>query len=72
MGIQSGHIGTQSIATETTVVLEMLTTRPVYGLAFQDGLLRTPGQIVGFFNGTTGTVELYCVDNTGRKALKVG
>lgn len=72
MGIQSGHIGTQSIASDVKVVLEILPFRPAYGVAFPDGIKRLPGQLVGFFNGTTGTVELYMVDNTGIKALKVG
>ena len=72
MAIQSGHIGTQSIASDVKVVLEILPDRPVYGVTFSDGVKRLPGQLVGFFNGTTGTVELYVVDNTGLKALKVG
>lgn len=72
MGITSGHIGTKSIADNTKVVIEMLTTRPTYGVALGDGVRREPGQIVGFFNGTTGTVELYCIDNTGTKTLKIG
>jgi len=72
MPITPGHIGTKSIADNTKVVIEMLNSRPSYGVPFEDGVRRQPGQIVGFFNGTTGTVELYCVDNTGRKAIKVG
>lgn len=72
MGITSGHIGTKSIATNTKVVIEMLAERPKYSVAISDGIKREPGQIVGFFNGTTGTVELFCIDNTGVKALKIG
>lgn len=72
MGITSGHIGTQSITSNTKVVIEMLAERPKYGTAIADGIRREPGQIVGFFNGTTGTVELFCIDNTGTRALKVG
>ena len=72
MAIISGHIGTQSIQENTKVVIEMLTTRPSFGVELADGIKRQPGQIVGFFNGTTGTVELYCIDNSGFKALKVG
>ena len=72
MGITSGHIGTKSIASNTKVVVEMLTERPKYGTDIADGVKRAPGQIVGFFNGTTGTVELFCIDNTGKRVLKIG
>ena len=72
MPITPGHIGTKNIAENTKVVIEMLTSRPSYGVPFVDEIKREPGQIVGFFNGTTGTVELYCVDNSGTKAIKIG
>ena len=72
MPINHGSIGTKSITTNHRVVIDMLTDRPTYGLAIPDGVKRAPGQICGFYNGTTQKVELYVVDSDGHKAVKVG
>jgi hypothetical protein len=71
MAIERSTISSVSILnTAIPTVLEILATEPPVS-----GILpsaRPPGQLLGYYNGTTDTVDLYIVSNTGLRLLRVG
>jgi len=71
MGIEPSAIASQSIASQDVpVVIELLTVQPIAGALLTTA--RPPGQLVGFYNGSTDVVELYVVANSGLRLLRVG
>lgn len=54
---------------DAKLVIEMLTTQPQAGSTFSPP--RPPGQLVGFYNGSTDSVELYVVSASGLRFFRV-
>lgn len=70
MPINPSAIATQSVADQDTpAVIEMLTTQPNSSITFSPP--RPPGQICGFYNGSIDGVELWVVNNSGTRFLRV-
>lgn len=70
MAINPSAIATQSVADPATpVVLEMVPIQPSTSGIINPS--RPPGQLVGFFNGSTNGVELYVVNSAGLRWLRV-
>lgn len=67
MGINRTSITSESITTNTNVVIEMLQAVPDLDELLDP--LDTPGKLYGFYNGATGFVELYIVDKSGSQLL---
>lgn len=59
----------QSIKEDFDATIEIRTTQPRHN-QFLDPP-ETPNKLVGYFNGATGYVELYVVDPSGQKMLKI-
>lgn len=72
MAINPGSIGSVSVYQNHKTVIEILADRPTVGIQFADGIARTPGQLVGYFNAVIAKVEVFCVDATGLKPIKLG
>lgn len=71
MPINSSALATKQLTDQDTpTVIELLTSPPILSQALSP--TRPPGQLVGFYNGTLGVVELYVVNNQGDGFLRVG
>lgn len=69
MAIESTVLTTASVTTNTTVVIEMLSSRPIIGAVFTPA--RPVGQLCGYYDATSGRVDLYVVGSSGIRFLKV-
>jgi hypothetical protein len=69
MAINPPGIGSVDVRENNTLSMEIVTTRP--SLTEILAVARQPGQLIGFYNGSTGLVELYTVDFSGIRYLKV-
>jgi hypothetical protein len=69
MAINSPGIGTEDVAQSYQLPIELATTRPSTTEAFVNP--KIPGQLVGFYNGLTNSVDLYIVDVSGIRYLKI-
>lgn len=69
MSINPGYISSQPIDEDVDVTISLLTTRPS-ALTVIDPP-KSPGLIVGFYNGSIDAVELYMVDGSGTRYIKV-
>lgn len=71
MSINHTFLGTKNISDPDVIsVIEFLQFQPVEGTIYSPA--RTPGQLVGSYNGVTDLVELYVVNNAGTGFLRVG
>lgn len=68
MAINRVSISSQSITENTNAIIQVLYTRPPSGLLDPP---QTPGKLVGYYNGATGFMELYVIDNSGTRLLPV-
>lgn len=69
MAINRSAISSESITVNTDAVIEILTTAPSLNT-----LLSTPeppGKLIGYYNGITDSVELFVVDNSGIRLLRI-
>ena len=70
MAINPSAIGTAAVTSQNVpFVLEMLSSQPVTTTTFTPA--RPAGQMCGFYNGATDLVELYVVNNSGIRFLRV-
>lgn len=70
MAINGNLITSKAVEDNNTIVLEMLSTRPAINSAFAPA--RKPGQLCGYYDATTQKVELYMVNASGIRFVKVG
>lgn len=69
MAIQRSSISASSIIENYDVTVEFLTERPSTEV-FQT-VQDTPGKVVAYYDGLIDAVELYVVDKTGYRYLRV-
>lgn len=69
MAINPPQLGAQPITSNYDVTIEFLQTRPVVG-AYQ-ATPDTPNKLVGYYDAVQNQVELYIVDNTGHRYLRI-
>jgi len=71
MPINSSSIGSApATSQDVAFVIELLQARPTVGVQFTP--TRPPGQLVGYYNGATDTVELYVVNANGNRFYRAG
>ena len=69
MAINPSQLAAQAITSNYDVTIQILTQRPSPGA--YNTTADTPHKLVGFYDGYTDTVELYVVDATGHRYLRV-
>lgn len=70
MGINPHAIGNVSVTNQSVpLVIEMLYDQPDTNTTFTPA--RPAGQLCGFYNGITDFVELYVVNNSGIRFVRV-
>lgn len=69
MAINPSQLGTQPVEQNYDVAIEMLLSRPSVG-TYQP-TPDVPNRLVGYYDSQTDRVELYIVDNSGYRYLKV-
>jgi hypothetical protein len=69
MAINPPQIGSSSIKTNYDFSIEILTQRPYPGVAFTPN--RPVGQVVGYYDPSSDSVELYIVNQSGNKFLRI-
>ena len=69
MAINPSQLGAQPITSNYDVTIGFLQTRPVSG-AYQT-TPDTPNKLVGYYDAIQNQVELYIVDNTGYRYLRI-
>jgi hypothetical protein len=69
MSINPTSISSQSIKENTDVVIEIVYTRPSLTETFDPPEI--PGRIIGYYNGSSGFMELYVFNRSGTGLLQV-
>ena len=69
MAINPSQLGAQPITSNYDITIELLTTRPNAGV--YNATTDTPNKLVGYYDGIRDHVELYIVDNTGHRYLRI-
>ena len=69
MAINGISLTAESVTINTDAVIEMVYTEPLFGEILDPPL--TPNVLIGYYNGSTGVVNLYVVDNSGLRLLRV-
>lgn len=69
MPINPSQLSAQPIEQNQDVAIEILTDRPTSGAYLTTPV--TPNKLVGYYDSLTDYVELYVVDNTGYRYLKI-
>lgn len=69
MAFNLPYIGSQSYEDSTDVRILLLSSRPDLTSDMLTPL--NPGQLVGYYNPTVDAVELYSVDSTGYRYIRV-
>jgi hypothetical protein len=69
MAINPSGIKSVEVAQDTNVCIELLSTRPVEGATFSPA--KQPGLLVGFYNGALDGVEIFVVDYTGTRYVRM-
>jgi hypothetical protein len=69
MAFSLPYIGSESYENSGDVRITMLTTRPDINEPMTTAL--PAGQLLGYYNATLDTVELYTIDSTGLNYIKV-
>lgn len=69
MAINRSSLSSQSISDNTESIIEIRESRPNTD-TFLDPP-DVPGRLIGYFNGSTGFVELYVVSGSGLNLLRI-
>ena len=69
MAVNRSFISTQDISQVTNVTIEIVATRPDMNTLISPP--ETPNRMVGYYNGTGDFVELYVVDASGLRWIRV-
>jgi len=69
MAINPSQLGAQAITSNYDVTIELLPTRPSAGA--YNTTTDTPNKLVGYYDAVQDHVELYIVDNTGYRYLRI-
>jgi len=69
MAINPSQLGAQPITSNYDVTIELLVTRPSPGA--YNATADTPNKLVGYYDAIMDHVELYIVDNTGYRYLRI-
>ena len=69
MAINPVSITSESVTTNTGTIIEVVYSEPDLGILLDPPDI--PGRVLGFFNGSTGVINLYMVDNSGLRLLRV-
>ena len=69
MAINPVSMTSQSLTTNTQAIIEVVYAEPNLNVLLDPPA--TPGRLLGFFNGVSGVVNLYMVDNSGLRLLRV-
>ena len=69
MAINRVSFTAQSIKDNYDATIEIRTEQPRQNQALNPP--QTPNKLIGYFNGATGYVELYVVDPSGYRLLKI-
>ena len=69
MGINNAQFSAQPIEQNQDVAIELLQARPDVSAVLTTPV--TPNKLVGYYDAFTDTVELYVVNNTGYRYLKI-
>ena len=70
MAINPVSMTSESITTNTDAVIQVVYSEPNLAILLDPPDI--PGRMLGFFNGSTGVINLYMVDNSGLRLLRVG
>ena len=70
MPISPSHFNAVSVTNNTKVVIEILSEKPTSATVFNPP--KQAGQLCGYYNAIDNYVELFIVDASGLRALKVG
>ena len=69
MAINPVSMTSQSITTNTEAIIEVVYAEPNLNILMDPPA--TPGRLLAFFNGASGIVNLYIVDNSGLRLMRV-
>ena len=69
MAINRVNISSRSIEDTRNVTIQVLNVKPDINAILDPP--EPPGKLVGFYNGSTGYVELYVVASSGTRLLKI-
>ena len=69
MAINPVSMTSESIKTNTEAVIEIVYYQPDPNTLLP--VAETPGKLIGSFNGSQGIVNLYVVDNSGLRLLRI-
>ena len=69
MAINRSFVSTQDISTVTNTTIELVGTRP--NLDVLNDPVETPNRMVGYHDSVSDSVELYVVDRSGLRWLRV-
>lgn len=69
MGISRSSITAQEIAANYDVAIKLVTVRPDVNSVLAEPT--APGTMVGFYNNALGAVELFVVDPSGLRYIRV-
>ena len=70
MAINPSQLAAQAITSNYDVTIQMLPQRPAAGA--YNTTADTPNKLVGYYDGFPDSVELYIVDVTGYRYLRIG
>lgn len=69
MAINPSGIKSVEISQDANTCIQLLPTRPVEGAVFSPA--KQPGLLVGFYNGVLDGVEIFVVDYTGTRYVRM-
>ena len=69
MAINPSQLGAQDVSTNFDVTIELLTSRPDAGAYMTTPDI--PNRLVGYYDAINDRVELYIVDGTGYRFLRI-
>jgi len=69
MAINPSQLGATPTDSNYDITIELLTTRPNAGAYLTTAV--TPNKLVGYYDAIQDQVELYIVDNTGYRYLRI-
>ena len=69
MAINPVSMTSESITTNTEAIIEIVYYEPDPNRLLE--VPQTPGKLIGAFNGAQGVVNLYVIDNSGLRMLRV-
>jgi len=69
MTINRTSLTSESVQTNTDAIIEVRNTAPQTGVDLDPPDI--PGRLLGYYNGSTGFVELYVVSPDGKRLLEI-